>query len=213
MRIRWMLPVTQLVLSGILLWPLRYGYYLQIRNALHARWPTMVEGRRLYFNVAAPGDATKDSALSYAHLHLDVPALLNIPVVLIGLARRETVPYAFLGECWRALTWPVAGIVFWWIAGRGIEALVASRSRLISPSLNWVEAITGLLVSAGMGALLIGLAVDPSVRSESIYPWRLEVPAGLLWFVLGIVLVVARLVQWQIRRRPRLEARPQSAQI
>jgi hypothetical protein len=205
-RFRWILPIVELIICGILLWPFRYGYEFQFRGALHDLFPKLVPTEESVINFPAPDDPANDDG-RYAELRLAAPSLINIPVGFMGLARRETVPAAFLPEWWRAITWPLAGIIFWWISGRGIEALLASRRGLLTPTISWVEAVIGLLVSVGTAALLIGLTVDPSVRSDSIFPWRLEVLACSLWFVLGLVSTSARLVQWRMRRR--LAAHPE----
>ena len=100
-------------------------------------------------------------------LQMRVPVLLNFPVVLAELpyilaspSKREWTPRGMLPEEWRALTWPFAGILFWWCAGRGMEALQATRRSVVSPRLTWVEtalAIVLLLVGVGTG---VGIATS-----------------------------------------------------
>jgi hypothetical protein len=196
---RWALPIAQFILCAILLWPFRSGYFIQVHNALHAYWPELVDREEIAIHSSVPNHANESPARSYGEWRLVAPALLNMPVVLTGLARRETVPMGIVSEWWRALTWPIAGLIFWWMAGRGIEALLATRSHLILPALTWPETIVALLVSVSMGIILVGIVVDPSIRSESIFPWRMELEACSLWLILALTTVVARVLQWRLK--------------
>jgi hypothetical protein len=112
-----------------------------------------------------------------------------------------------LPEFWRSITWPFIGVVFWWIVGRGFEALMASRQRVLRPAITWVEVFVGLLVIAFGVFLWIGFLADPNIRADCIYPWRLAAMAGGLWILLCAAIVAARLIQWRIRRQLRREAR------
>ena len=66
-----------------------------------------------------------------------VPVALNLPVLLVQLPyyvvlnpeKREWVPKGMSFEVWRALSCPFAGMLFWWFAGRGIEACVQHFNR------------------------------------------------------------------------------------
>jgi hypothetical protein len=133
-----------------------------------------------------------------------------MPSGFVGLAHRASVPKGMLPDFWRAMSWPFAGLIFWWITGRGIEALVASRSRVVSPAITWVETVTALLVSFFAGSLFVGLMVDRSMRSDFIFPWQLAILACGLWTFLGAVTVLARLLQWWIKRRLRADAREEA---
>jgi len=196
---RWMLPIAQFLLCAILLWPLRSGYFIQVHIALSHYFPELVDRQEIVVRSNVPNHANEGAARSYGEWRLVAPALLNIPVVLTGLARRETVPMGIVSEWWRAFTWPIVGLVFWWMAGRGIEALLAARSHLISPALTWAETIVALLVSVCMGILLVTIAMDPSTRSQSIFPWHMEPEACSLWLVLGLTIVLARFLQWRLK--------------
>jgi len=140
-----------------------------------------------------------------ADLRLWAPALRNFPSGFLGLARRTWVLQGMLPEFWRSISWPFVGIFFWWIAGRGIEALVASRRRVLSPTITWFEVLVASLVIAFCAALCVGLLPDASFRDELIYPWRLVPMATGLWILLGVATVTARLVQWPIGRQLRNE--------
>jgi hypothetical protein len=208
---RWVLPIAQLVLCRMLLWPWKGAFLLQLRSAAHARWPTTVEAPTFRITTPivppTPGDR---STRTIADLRLTTPALLNMPSGFVGLAHRASVRKGMLPDFWRAMSWPFVGLIFWWIVGRGIEALGVSRSRVVSPAITWVETVTALLVSFFAGSLFVGLMVDPSMRSDFIFPWQLAILACGFWTFLGAVTVLARLLQWWIKRRLRADAREEA---
>ena len=167
--IRWVLPIAQLVLCMELLWPWKSVLMLQLRSAAHARWPTRVQ--EPVFQITTPIVPPRDrSTRTIAELRLTTPALLNMPSGFVGLAHRASVPKRMLPEFWRAMSWPFVGVIFWWITGRGIEALLASRSRVVPPVITWVETVIAVLVGFFAGSLIVGLMVDPSMRSRFIFP-------------------------------------------
>jgi hypothetical protein len=142
-----------------------------------------------------------------SEVRLIAPALLNSPATLLGLARRELVPRGMLPEFWRALTWAVAGTAFWWIVGRAWEALAAARKRSLSPVLTWIEVSVGAVLVLVFGGFGIGLVVT-SDREGTIYPWKLMAAACLLWGGLGLSVLVARIVQWRLRKWMRRDVVP-----
>jgi len=190
---RWVLPIAQFILCATLLWPFMGDYITQVHNVLHGYFPELVDREEIVIHSNDPNHANESSARSYGEWRLLAPALLNMPVVLTGLARRETVPTGFVAEWWRALTWPIVGLIFWWLAGRGIEALLAARSHLISPALTWAEAIVAALICICMGVILMGLTS------------RMTTVACFLWLILGLATVGARVLQWRMRADVRSE--------
>lgn len=145
---------------------------------------------------------------------LTTPAALNLPVGFIQLPfvffstdKAEWTPEGTLLTEWRALSWPFAGIVFWWVAGRGLEAFSAAagsrRFAIIRPRLHWIEVAVGVcLFVLGSGAgLMYAFGRNPSGLMTD---WVFATGAGL-WAVFGAILVVARLLQWRIRRLARLQ--------
>jgi len=207
---RWVLPIAQLMLCGILLWPFRSAFVLQFAYIAHVHFPRSVKSpvsRILGPLVPVSPDNLNDQTLT--DLRLAVPPLLNLPGALVGLARRESIPQGMLSEFWRAFSWPIVGVMFWWMAGRGIEALLASRSHVNSPAITWAETFVALLISALTFVLCVGDITDPSMRSESIFPWRLEFVASILWLFLASAIIVARVLQWRNRHRLKTEAAQQ----
>jgi hypothetical protein len=136
-----------------------------------------------------------------------VPVLLNFPVMVAELpyilsspAKREWTPNGRLLEVWRALTWPIVGMLFWWCAGRGIEALLGIRRSVMSPRLTWVEtAFAALLLLIGVATLIGIVTSTPDDRRD--VQFLALIAGGVLWGILAGTTVTARVLQWRIRKR------------
>jgi len=143
-------------------------------------------------------DAVYEKALQ----RLRVPVVLNFPVAVaqvpyVLVRRREWVPQGMFIESWRALIWPLAGIIFWWLTGRGIEALSASFQSAPHPRLHWVE-VTWAAVLLVIGIVtFIGIVTStPDDRRDKDFMALMY--GGLLWGVLSGLTVTARFRQWRI---------------
>jgi hypothetical protein len=198
---RWILPLAQLAICAALLWPLR-GFLLFELQGRTREAPTKAQEPVPDIHLPPAGQPQPQPAMSLIELRVQIPALLNFPCFLLGLARGSMVPAGMFAEFWRAITWPFVGAVFWWIAGRAIEALVAARRRVVSPKIVWAEVLVATLVILLGSMLCIGFALDPSMREELIYPWRLTAAAAGLWILLGAATIAAVLAQRRIGRRP-----------
>ena len=197
---RWVLPIAEILLCAALLWPWRGFLTWQLRSTGHAYWPTKI-GEPPHLNarvIVVTKTPQEMKAEELSSLRFSAPAVLNIPCSLFGLLRRQAVPLGFLPEFWRSLTWPILGIVFWWIAGRGIEALVASRRRLLSPAITWVEVVVASLVI--LPGVFIWLLFFSGDRAGFVFPWPRALVASAMWILLGAVTIGARIAQWRIRR-------------
>ena len=196
---RWILPIAELLVCAVLLWPWRGFFIVEMRVTAHAHWPALVEQPVLRLNTAQGPETLRDRhAETLAAIRILTPALLNIPCSLLGLMRREAVPRGMLPEFWRSISWPFFGIVFWWIAGRGIEALVASRRDLLSPAITWIEVfVASLIIVLGVFIWLLFFSGD---RAGFIFPWPGALIAGAMWILLGGATIAARVTQWRTRR-------------
>jgi len=135
-----------------------------------------------------------------------IPAALNFPVFLVEA------PLSFFSsprsggamttndrKLWRALTFPVVGLLFWWIAGRAIEALCSMRRGIIFPRLRFIEGFAGALIMVvGLSSSLVMFADKSVLTDASLGMFALG--AGL-WAVLGSLSTITCLVQWRRRRR------------
>jgi hypothetical protein len=198
---RIVLPVAELLICGVLLWPFAGFLYFQLRSTTYPPVRLNVETPQLGLNFAQrPLSPSEQRALRIDELRISVPALLNIPCAFLGLGRNALVPRAMLPEFWRSISWPLVGVVFWWIAGRGIEALTASRRHVSVPSITWAEVLMASLVIVFASMLCVGFFVDPSIRDEFIYPWRWAIAASVLWILLGTATIAGRVMQWRIKQ-------------
>jgi hypothetical protein len=166
--LRWTLPIFQLSVCLLALWPMRGFLIFEVLRSVESHTAAKATSESETVTQIAPPPMTKerqeaaDKAAKIDFLRMRVPVLLNFPVVLAELPyilaspdKREWTPRGMLPEEWRALTWPFAGILFWWCAGRGIEALQATRRSVVSPRLTWFETtVAVVLLLIGLGTLV-----------------------------------------------------------
>ena len=200
-QFRRILPVAELLLSAVLLIPWSGLIAWQIPGMLHLRRPTKVEPGVMVLRRSVESEAHDVRCVqAIATLRLSVPALLNLPSGFLGLARRDLVPPGALPQLWRALCWSIVGTFFWWIAGRAVDALRATRKQKLSPKIALAE-LPVAFFDVGIGVFLcVGFISDPSMRADCIYPWGLTLAASMLWIILGTTTIVARLLQRRLRR-------------
>lgn len=183
------------------MWPLAGFLYFQLRSSTSPPVQLKVERPQLGANIAEPPlSPSEQRALRIVEMRTSVPALLNFPCAFLGLRANVVVPRAMLPEFWRAISWPLVGVVFWWIAGRGVEALAASRRHVSVPAVTWVEVIIASLVIAFASMVCVAFFLDPSTRDEFIYAWRWALAANVLWIFLGSATILGRVAQWRIKR-------------
>ena len=101
---------------------------------------------------------------------------------------------------WRAISWPLIGILFWWIAGRGIDALIGARRRIMNPSIGWAETAVSI-VALACGVIFCMLPFMVESENDRYGPWwQLLCIAGAIWVLLGGATIAARFVQFRVRR-------------
>jgi hypothetical protein len=134
-------------------------------------------------------------------LALNFPVLImQLPYVIASPAKREWAPNGMMTETWREISWPFAGLLFWWSIGRGVEALRSTRKAVISPRVTLVEtAFAAVFVCIGV-ALLIGTVMSTPDDRRDVHFIAL-MAGGLLWGMLATITIAARIFQWRIRRR------------
>lgn len=209
---RWLLPISQLVLCVVALWPLRSLLIHQLRDSIEAyrirraALPEVPEHKPVLIvpirPVEQPDFETTErlEAREWIPQTLNLPCgLVQLPYVILNPAKQEWVPRGMNLVTWRVISWPLVGILFWWIAGRGIEGIIAARRRLIHPRISWIETITGAALSAFCAVAAICMPLF-SGRDEH-FPMKLFVAAFVMWAVLGGGIVTARMSQWRLRRR------------
>jgi hypothetical protein len=218
---RWILPTTQLLVCVIVLWPLRSTLFTKEVPIRFSFDISTVTGNHLspndsHFSLPLDLDSPEiERSIRNTNRRLWTPTLINIPAVFIDLpyvihnpAKTEWVPNGMDFKRWRAISWPIIGLIFWWIAGRGVEALFAARRGVIHPPISWVE--TGIGVLLLLGGMIFLIAPLCAGDSESDIPWVAICGAGAMWAALGGAVVTARITQRKIRLRPR-DVRPSEA--
>jgi len=98
------------------------------------------------------------------------------------------------------MSWPFAGLFFWWLSGRSVEALFAARQSVARPRINWAEtSLAGILFIIGLATLVGILTSTPDDRRDlQFMAW---VAGGLLWGILATATIAARFLQRRIQKR------------
>jgi hypothetical protein len=181
---------------------------MQLWASIHGRAPFFPTLEQLppgtTIDIEVPPTPQGQPGLDWFDIRMRAPAALNLPVGIVQLpyvisnpAKTEWVPKGIFIHMWRAMSWPFFGVIFWWMAGRGVEAFVEALRRAISPQLRWIEVAFGLLM------LVIGteLCIAFSDRGLQTPPTEMvSAMGGALWAILGAATIAARVLQWRIRR-------------
>jgi hypothetical protein len=144
---------------------------------------------------------------AWSQLHgLQTVTVINLPAALVHL------PYAIFSEkheswspghmdprVWQAISCPILGMILWWIAGRGADALVASRSRKLFPRIGWAETIVGFLLAAGGAVFAIAFVFTAGPDRSNLALQLMAAVAGM-WALLGSLTVAAQIVQRRMRK-------------
>jgi len=209
--LRWALPLAQLVACAVTLWPLRSMLAHEIQNSMRAygiissspRTDVAERQRSIPFELSDPDLKAKVNEMELREwivTTLNMPG--SLPDMVYGIAspaHQEWTPRGMFFWTWRDLSWPIIGLLFWWIAGRSLEALLVARNRIVRPKIGWWEVLLSLPVLAYGGVMAVMMSLDPSAREE--LPWVLFFVFGTMWFLLGASNVVAFAAQWRLRRR------------
>ncbi len=205
-RLRWILPLAQLLLCALILWPLRHEIVMQSRGKAFPMSANQVQyllDHGTKFNFISE-QSQKEALLRERPLW--IPSALNLPVMFVELPyaifsndQDELKPRSMNFLYWRALSWPLVGIVFWWLAGRGIEALLAGRAGIVAPRLNWTETIFNILFVLCGGLTGLVMLCDESSHVRGFDAGLFPI-GGLLWAAFGSIGIMARIMQWRLRR-------------
>ena len=225
--LRWtfLLPLTQLVICYAALWPTRNQVVFETGLALRAmrfartdNTPQIDSEEPIFSVIVVPPSSEQEKRAEarqkMAEILTRVPEVLNTPVmfaqmpyVVLNPKKKEWVPRGFMLETWRALTWPLAGLVFWWMAARGICAYAGTRRKVLEPRLSRIEiGIAGILFCLGPVAVVGFITSTPDDRADHMF---MSLLAGtLLWGVLSVFSLIAGTRQWRMRRSSALVSNP-----
>jgi hypothetical protein len=207
---RWALPIAQLAVCTVLLWPLRHFYAWQLQAAIHTyRSPSTTQPPQWKLPVvigSLPMDPSGSALVGLEKREviaasLNLPAgLVQVPYAILSAEKREWSPRGvFFFQSWRAVSWPVICISFWRLAGLGIEALMAARQDPLRPRIGWVGKCVVALVFASGSWIALGVLIDETTHGV----WQLIFfgLGGALRTVLSGLTIAGHVFQWRIRRR------------
>jgi hypothetical protein len=95
---------------------------------------------------------------------------------------------------WRSISWSIFCLPFWWVAGRGLDAFLASLTDKKSQFICWFEA-WGLAI-CGICICILGSGLAITANEDFPEMKWLFIPAAM-WFVFGLISLLA----WFRRRR------------
>ena len=124
-------------------------------------------------------------------------AVFHVPYAIFSTSHQVWTPGHLDARIWQAITSPILGLVFWWVAGRGADALMAAARKQLAPKIRWTETIIGFLLAAGGAVFVLGFVFT---GGEDRSDGGLQILAALagMWSVLGSLTVVARIIQWRM---------------
>jgi hypothetical protein len=195
LRFSLLLPLGQLLFCAVLLFPIR----LMILHGLRIDLPPWIEQiMALNFFPWVKPDFLLSSVMA-----LNLPGLvIQLPYAMVSSSQREWMPADVDFRVWRAITLPWLCLPFWWIAGRGIDALNAVKHQQFAPRIRWPEVVVGSVWVAGGATVLVGFLVSPTADKDTEFT-RVAASGGL-WALLGAMSVIAGFRQRRLRRRQRL---------
>lgn len=207
-RFRRLLPIAQLLLCAVLLFPYRALILFQLFGI---RGAGPLPPSSITYNLDGSINLRTDDAFERwfqaKENAYDFATALNLPVVLVEVPhiilsadRSGWTPHNIDFKTWRAVTWPLLGLPLWWMAGRGLEALLAARRNLASPRIGWpATVISFLLMGAGL-IVAIGFILSSTAADRADHEFRIFSAAAGMWGVLGSFTVIAKLSQWRITK-------------
>jgi hypothetical protein len=207
-----LVPIGALLFSALLLIPGRYLIALNItysyRSYRHMPPPTPI-----IFETNGIAEIQLPQSLNsfdQAERSLNRVALLNLPAMLISApeaifssGHMSWHPDGMTFKVWNALSYPFLALVFWWIIGRGIDALLAIRHGSLDPPLRWFDVlVTAILLSGGI-ALAIGYFVSATPEDKADGVLAGICSAAACWAAMAILPTLAWIFQFRYKRKMR----------
>ena len=206
---RWIMPIAQLLVSFVFLWPVRGGIIWELKFAVHERHLSKAPplSDEVVAIIASQRPPTQKSNIDSEKREwfpqvLNLPSgLIQLPYVMLSPSKQEWVPVGLDFMTWRVISWPLLGLIFWWSAGRGIDALLAARRRLFQPKMTGVEAVIGSVCFAFCATAAICFPLFSGKQHDPDLPLTLFSIGFAMWAVLGGTVVLAKVLQWRMAKR------------
>lgn len=190
----------------MVLWPLRAELAFQMRQSFAAyRWGKEPAPTRPFRPANLSAEQYRQE--QDEEVRLRTPLALNAPLLsftfLYGWVTGDqySEPWAPRGmdfDVWLAIVFSVGGILLWWSAGRGVDAIVAARRREISPRLLKTEAVLAAVwVAFGIWSVSAAVHDLREMEDGSIYLMGI---GGALWTLLGTATLSSWVLQWKIAK-------------
>lgn len=130
---------------------------------------------------------------------LNLPGFLaEVPQAMLRPDRELWTPPGLDHLTWQAISASIFAMLFWWMAGRAMEALGALKIRQCKPRINLFETVVASLIMFG-GAVIFCVGVFYGFFVHDARGFHLGA-AGGLWALLGGLTVVARFRQRRLRK-------------
>jgi len=208
LRARWILPLLDLLLCFALTTPL-HRYIAPKPKNLSPEVILLTRDIELPpLPVSGPVARTATSIESHLGLNFEVwePWIINVPTlwfavpyVAISQDKQEWAPRGMDFLSWRTISWPIIGILFFYIGGRGIEAFLALLKKQIEPRLAWFDMAFSVMSFLASLVLLSGLIFARDLLEEVHTSFVFSV--GVMWLFLSTNCFACRVWQWRLRRK------------
>lgn len=188
---RWTLPFTQLVVCAVVFWSL-HGEFTSHVEFFRDYWLGQEQGMEGF-----TGEERQQEEVRKAQLCMSLG--LNAPFLFfLSLSSRVHSPGVL-----DFMICPIAGMLFWSMAGRGVDAMLAIRNKRVFPRIGRIETtLAALWVVFGTW---LGIAMLMGQDDNDLCSSVLGIGC-ILWAVLAGVIIAAWLHQRRIRGMPVVHA-------
>lgn len=140
--------------------------------------------------------AIQMETLARAHtmMAINLPGVLIQALISLPTSRNLSWhPAALLLDTWRALVFPFFALPFWWLVGRGLDAIVTKER------LHWLLLLAGTVLFALCLSAVVAYSFPMSARDREELIWSMKGFTG--WTIAFAVLPIAWIMQWLRQRR------------
>ena len=202
------MPIAQLLVSFVFLWPVRGELIWKLKFALHdshvSKTPPLSD--EVVAIIASQRPPAQKSNIDFEKRQwvpqaLNLPSgLIQLPYMMLSPSKQEWIPVGLDFMTWRVISWPLLGLVFWWGAGRGIDALLAARKRLLQPKMTGVEVVIGSVCFVSFAIAAVCFPLFSGKGHDPGFPLALFSLGFAMWAVLSATVILAKVLQWRMAK-------------